>query len=88
MTTFICITLFIVTFIVICSPLKWILKRIISGSTFYAMLLIAPDVKIKGMFGWWDESTDFIITQIIFGPFMIMMLGWILLAVAGQHKEK
>ena len=40
------------------------------------------------MFGWWDESTDVIITQIIFAPFAIMMLGWILLAVSQKDKEK
>ena len=87
MTTFICITLFIVMLVVIYSPLKRILKRIISGSALYTIYLITTP-KIKGMFGWWDESTDVIITQIIFAPFAIMMLGWILLAVSQKDKEK
>tara|TARA_Y100000589_G_C27188533_1_gene643740 strand:- start:2182 stop:2409 length:228 start_codon:yes stop_codon:yes gene_type:complete len=69
------------------SPLKRILKRIISGSALYTIYLITTP-KIKGMFGWWDESTDVIITQIIFAPFAIMFLGWILLAVSQKDKEK
>ena len=64
-----------------------ILKRIISGSILYTGYLINSP-KLKGIFGWFDHSTDVILTQIIMAPFAIMLLGWILLAVSGQGDKK
>jgi len=63
------------------------LKRIISGSFLYTGYLINTP-KLKGIFGWFDHSTDVILTQIIMAPFAVMLLGWLLLAVSEKRDEK
>ena len=71
---------------VLYSGLNRNLRRIISGSFLYIGYLINTP-KLKGIFGWFDHSTDVILTQIIMAPFAVMLLGWILLAVSGKGNE-
>ena len=80
------IVLFIAMALVLYSGINRNLKRIISGSFLYIGYLINTP-KLKGIFGWFDHSTDVILTQIIGAPFAIMLLGWILLAVSGKGNE-
>ena len=81
------ILLFIGMALVLYSGINRNLKRIISGSFLYIGYLINTP-KLKGIFGWFDHSTDVILTQIIMAPFAVMLLGWLLLAVSEKRDEK
>ena len=66
---------------VLYSRLKRIFKQIILGSFLYTGSLINSRY-LTGMFGFGlDHSTDVILTHVIMAPFLVMMLGWICLAI-------
>ena len=86
MTILINILLFAGIAFVLYSRLNRIFKQITSGSFLYTGYLINSP-KLKGMFGWFDHSTDVILTHVIMAPLAVMLLGWILLAVSGNRNE-
>ena len=87
MNVLINIALFIGIAVVVFSRLKIGFKRVISGSLMYTMYI--NDVgfhKLKGIFGFSNDLLDVILTQIIFTPFAILFLGWIIIMASGQNR--
>lgn len=83
------IVLFAGIAVVVFSGLKIGLKRIIAGFLLYTMYV--NDVgfhKLKGIFGFSNHTLDIILTQIIFAPLAILLLGSIILAVSGSLNRK
>ena len=88
MNVLINIALFIGIAAVIFSKLKIGFKRIIAGFLLYTMYV--NDVgfeKLKGIFGFSNRTLDIVITQIIFAPLAIVLLGSILIAVLGSLNK-
>jgi len=68
------------------SRINYNVKRVIIGAILFLFYVMSED-NLKGVIGLRNHTLDVIITNIIFGPFAIWMLGWIVLAVLGEDTN-